>query len=226
VPLAFPSHQGLIAPLWRRWPERFNVLALCIGAAMPDVVDGVAGAFRGHLGQWYGHSLIGLFAFCLPAGLLLTWLVIALGKRLTAPADGGRGAARNLRRLGRGMQQLGSFPEGLAPLARLRFSGFSVFVGALSHLVLDFISHGGFFWLYPWHANLRLFPSWWYARWFEIPLPGYAGPYPAGPHLLVWVLLSVVGIAMLFLPRRSPSGLRQQAQMQPLESTLENSNRA
>ena len=41
MPLAFPSHQGLVAPLWRRWPDRYYVLALCIGAAAPDIVDGV-----------------------------------------------------------------------------------------------------------------------------------------------------------------------------------------
>ena len=169
---------------------------------MPDVVDGLAGAFRGHLGQWYGHSLIGLFALCLPGGLLLTCLTIAMGKRLTGQAHEGRGAARHLRRLGRGIRKLGGFPAGLAPLARLRSSALSVLVGAFSHLVFDFISHGGSFWLYPWHAEFRVFPAWWYARWFEIPLPGYAEPYPAGPHLLAWVALSVAGIVMLFLPHR------------------------
>jgi hypothetical protein len=60
MPLSFPSHQGLIAPLWRRWPAAFDVPALCAGAAMPDVVDGVAATWRGHFGQGIGHSYDGL----------------------------------------------------------------------------------------------------------------------------------------------------------------------
>ena len=39
MPLAFPSHQGLILPVARRWPAHFDGLALCVGAAMPDVVE-------------------------------------------------------------------------------------------------------------------------------------------------------------------------------------------
>ena len=34
-------------------------MALCVGAAMPDIVDGAAWPFRGELGQWLGHSLLG-----------------------------------------------------------------------------------------------------------------------------------------------------------------------
>jgi len=66
MPLAFPSHQGLIAPLWRLRPDWFDIPGLFIGAAMPDVIDGVIGAFRGHLGQGLGHSLIALPLLCVP----------------------------------------------------------------------------------------------------------------------------------------------------------------
>ena len=74
MPLTFPSHQGLILPLVRRWPEHFEPVALCVGAAMPDIVDAAIGFGRGYLGRGYGHSLVGLFLFCLPGGLLITWL--------------------------------------------------------------------------------------------------------------------------------------------------------
>jgi len=81
VPLAFPSHQGLIAPLWRKWPERFDALALSIGAAMPDVVDGARALVRGHLGQGIGHSLIGLFAQCWPAGVAILFIAKPIARR-------------------------------------------------------------------------------------------------------------------------------------------------
>ena len=206
MPLAFPSHQGLIAPLWRRWPDKFNVLALSIGAAVPDVVDGVAGAFRGHLGRWYGHSLMGLFVLCLPSGLVLTWLASVLGRWLTAQAKANATAPRCFRWLGRRIQLLSNLPTRPSRLKRIAFAGFSVWIGALSHQFFDFISHGNLFWFYPWYENPGFFPSWWHTKWFEIPLPGYAHPYPAGPHLLVWVSLSLLGIVMLFRPWHKTRG--------------------
>src|SRR4051794_11490763 len=78
MPLAFPSHQGLILPVARRWPEYFDGLALCVGAATPDLVDGAAGLIgRGHLGQGLGHSLLGVGILCWPAGMLMTWVLAA-----------------------------------------------------------------------------------------------------------------------------------------------------
>ena len=74
MPFAFPSHQGLIAPLWRFRPELFDVPAMFIGAAMPDVIDGIIGAGRGHLGQGLGHSLIALPLLCIPLGLVFWWI--------------------------------------------------------------------------------------------------------------------------------------------------------
>lgn len=40
VPLAFPSHQGVILPLWRRFPRAIDGVAVSVGA-MPDVVGHV-----------------------------------------------------------------------------------------------------------------------------------------------------------------------------------------
>jgi len=202
LPATFPSHQGLIAPLWRRWPESFNVLALCIGAGVPDAVDGIAGIFRGHLGQWYGHSLLGLFLVGLPLGLVLTWLTVLFGRGLSALA--GRDAARAPRvaRIAEGIQRLNSGPVHDSRLGRLLFVGCSVWIGAFSHLVFDLISHGNFLWFLPWYENHRCFPEWWYTRWFELPLPGYKNPYPAGPQVLVWIFLSVLGIVLFCRPFR------------------------
>lgn len=200
MPLSFPSHQGLIAPLWRRWPDRFNVLGLCIGAAAPDVVDGTAGIFRGGLGQWFGHSLFGLFLFCLPLGVALTWLVVVAGRGMLARARREAGGHEWCAWLGRHIEALNNTPADNSPFERFLFVCSSVWLGGFSHLVFDFVSHGYFLWLYPWATNFRVFPSWWYARWADIPLPGYKHPYPLGPHVLVWVFLSALGTAMLFWP--------------------------
>jgi hypothetical protein len=192
MPLAFPSHQGLIAPLWRRWPRFFNILAMGIGAAVPDVVDGVAGIFRGGLGQWLGHSLTGLFLLCLPVGLALTWMVLRMADAF-AVSSGRKG------RFARYLQSLNTTPPG-TPLKRFAFVASSSLLGAFSHLLIDFFSHGNFMWFYPWIKSGHFFPDWWYIGWFEISVPGYRHPYTAGPHLLVWTIFSVLGIVLFFYP--------------------------
>jgi hypothetical protein len=188
VPLAFPSHQGLIAPLWRRWPARFQVLGCCVGAAVPDVVDGVLGLLRGHLGQGYGHSLIGLLLLCLPVGLALNAAIKGVGRALERRTTGVR-----LRSLSRSIERWGAVPSRTVEVV-------SVGAGALSHLMFDFVSHGNFLWLYPWYQDESFFPAFWYARWAEVRLPVYEKPYPLGPHFAVWTALSIAGAWMLFAP--------------------------
>jgi len=170
--------------MWRRWPARFDALACCIGAAVPDVVDGVIGLARGNLGQSYGHGLAGLIAICWPVGIALHLLAKAVARRT-------RWASRLT---GRG--------------TRPGVEAWSVLAGALSHLVFDFVSHGNFLWLYPWYVDEHFFPSWWYARWLEIPLPFYREPYPLGPHLLVWIALSALGIVLFFTRVGAPQAGR------------------
>ena len=168
MPFAFPSHPGLIAPLWRRWPHRFDPLACAIGAMVPDIVDGVFGLARRNLGQWYGHSLIGLVVLDVPVAILLCFVA-------------GR------------LPRLRDLPH--APLGKLTFGAF---IGALSHVLFDFISHETFVLLLPWHAYERVFPAFWTTRWFELRTPFYREPYPIGPHFTVWVVLSIAGAVMFF----------------------------
>ena len=171
------------------------MLGLCVGAAAPDLVDGVLGAFHGSLGHRQGHTLAGLFVLCLPTGLVVTWLAAVLGRRWARRARGGVALW-----LGRQIERLDTEPGRGWRLGRTVFVGFSVWLGALSHLFFDVISHGRFVLLEPWCGGVRLFPSWWYVRWFGLPIPGYRAPYPIGPPSVVWVLLSVLGAVMLFRP--------------------------
>lgn len=204
MPFAFPSHQGLIAPLWRRWPDTFDMPALCVGAAMPDVVDGVAGIFRGHLGQTVGHSLLGLALLCVPGGLALWFALHAFARR--APAFASRGFFARAWNEGiaaiRAARPAGPFRE-----YGLRLAACTA-LGAFSHLFFDLVSHAQFHLLYPWHTGAHIFPAWWYTAWFRVPLPLYKNPYPIGPHFVVWIFLGILGAWMLFRPvlRKRPDG--------------------
>jgi hypothetical protein len=175
MPLAFPSHQGLILPLWRRFPRHIDALGLCVGAAMPDVVDGLAWPLRGELGQWLGHSLLGVVIAATPLGVLAT---VLLRRRLPRAW---------LARLGEG--------HGFATRWRVLWS---VALGALSHVAFDLPTHAGCKLLWPWYVNDDLFPDWWCHRWAEIPLLVYREPYPLAPHTLSWLVLTLLG-AWLFM---------------------------
>ena len=175
MPLAFPSHQGLILPLWRWFPRRIDGVALSVGAAMPDIVDGLAWPIRGRLGQWMGHSLVGL-PVCVIVGLALTWLT------------------RRTRLLSR-------LDDGAATVTR---SSLSLAIGALSHIAFDLPTHGNFLVLWPWYRNDHLFPAWWYQSWGGIPVFAYHEPYPVGPHFVAWLVLSAVGAVMFVLCFRRP----------------------
>jgi hypothetical protein len=173
VPSAFPPHQGLILPLWQRFPSRFHGLSLAVGAAAPDLVDGVAFFYRGELGQWLGHSLVGLPLLCLPLSLLLLPLV--------------RRATRSLawaKRL-----DLRGGPH--SPGSRAT----SVLIGAASHDFFDLITHANFPLLLPWREGLA-FPAWWTHSWAEVDLRVYEAPYPIAPHFISWAIFSLLGIAL------------------------------
>jgi hypothetical protein len=180
VPAAFPSHQGLILPLWSRYPRALDGVALSVGAAIPDVVDLLAWPLHeGELGQWIGHSLVGVATLDLACGLALTRLV----RRLVVPR--------------------------VRALARLEFArtSLAVVIGAISHVFFDLISHGNFPLLLPWRADAKVFPPWWYHAWTSVPLLVYRTPYPLAPHTIVWALLTVLG-AWLFVRTLRPSRRR------------------
>ncbi|MFQ5503889.1 MAG: metal-dependent hydrolase [Planctomycetota bacterium] len=141
MPLAFPSHQGIA------WP------------------------FRGELGQWLGHSLLGVVVAVLP-GLWLTRLARrATPRTLVARLDEGS-------------------PASPGPLCL----ALSVGLGALSHLVTDLVTHRKLLLLWPWYRHEHPFPSWWYHEWGGIPLLVYPEPYPIAPHTLAWCVLTALGI--------------------------------
>jgi hypothetical protein len=87
VPLTFPSHQAVVLPLklWR--PTWFDGVALCAGAAAPDVsygLDGFGVTVRSHeplAVVWWG----------LPVALVLAWLLRLAAPTVAAHLPGGDG---------------------------------------------------------------------------------------------------------------------------------------
>jgi hypothetical protein len=178
----FPSHQGLILPLWVRYPRRFEAVALCVGATMPDLVDFAAWPFRGELGHWMGHSLFGLMLACIPVGIALTWLA----RRYTP---------RSLR---------SRLEDPRAPAPTVGGDVLSVGIGALSHIVFDLVSHVSFLLLWPFYVRNDVLPDWWTQAWTTVSLPIYQKAYPIGLHAIAWIVLSGAGIYLFLRSLRKP----------------------
>ena len=200
MPLTFPSHQGLILPIVRKWPDIFEALALSVGAAMPDLTDTVLGfSINVYFKQWYGHSLIGTFSVDLLGGLFITWFIAALATRFFKSEDFPQ-------RLQTIFTQEPSNDDSTAGRiivlrwrSRLSLWSFSVLVGILSHVGFDLISHDTNLLLYPWYENVRWYPGWWYATWFEIrPLAMSGHSYSVGIFTVIWCILSIIGIFLFF----------------------------
>jgi hypothetical protein len=195
MPMTFPAHQGLILPVARRWPNSFDALALSVGAAMPDITDTILGfLINGYFKQWYGHALIGIFTLDFLGGLFITWVLAVIARRLwnvnglpsrwqvflkKAPAhdDSADYSAR----------------------AQLRVWSFSMFVGILSHIGFDLISHRTNLLFYPWYEHVHWFPDWWYQTWLEgQPVTIFGHPYLVGVYSLSWGALTIIGIFLFF----------------------------
>ena len=189
MPMTFPAHQGLILPVVRRWPNSFDALALSVGAAMPDIADTILGfPLNGYFKQWYGHSLIGIFTFDLLGGLFITWLITVIAGRFQAFLP--KAPTRDL---------VGGRSTDLHGRNRLRLLSFSVFVGILSHIGFDLISHDTNLLFYPWYENAHWFPKWWYTIWIEITvLSAFGRTYSVGVFTIVWCMLTVLGIFLFF----------------------------
>lgn len=133
VPVTFLAHQAPVLPLKRRWAGLDGV-ALVAGSMAPDLAVATQHATpRLLLGQplwWDGHSVAQQFNWCLPVGLLLTFLL----RRLVLPGlapylpDGGTFHLQDLRLV-----------------ARTRHRWWvicgSVLIGSFSHILVDGFTH-------------------------------------------------------------------------------------
>jgi len=124
------SHPAAVLPLKHLFPRCFSLTGLMVGAMSPDLLYFLVldTAHRG-----ISHSWLGLFTFCLPAGIVFSFVFHKLFKyhvilNLPKPID--------------------LFLSGLA-FQRFRIGGFhqwlilaySVLIGALSHFFWDSFTH-------------------------------------------------------------------------------------
>ncbi|HSJ85829.1 MAG TPA: DUF4184 family protein [Anaerolineales bacterium] len=202
MPMTFPAHQGLILPIVRRWPNSVDALALSVGAAMPDITDTILGfPLNGYFKQWYGHSLVGVFTLDLGIGLLITWLIAMFAGRLFRYRDVPRRLRLFFTKAPPSDALEGKQKRNRVPL---RLWTFSVFIGILSHIGFDLISHDTNLLLYPWVEDPRWYPGWWYTIWFKIrPLSMFGKTYQVGVFSIIWGLLTLI-VTLLFIRFLSP----------------------
>ena len=190
MPMTFPAHQGLILPAVRRWPNSLDALALSVGAAMPDITDSfLSFPINGYFQQWYGHSLVGIFTLDLAGGLFLSWLITTAANRLFRAATVPKSLQVFFPKAPGNTDSTGGRSRSI-----LSLWSFSVFIGILSHIGFDLISHDTNLLFYPWIKDPRWFPSWWYTKWFNIrPLHAFGRSYTVGAFSIIWVLLTLIG---------------------------------
>ena len=189
MPFTFPSHPGLVLPLWVRRPERYDAVALTVGSVIPDLVDHPIAWLTHRPDFKLVHGLAGLAVIGIPLSMLIVAAVNPLCRRLLASPAVARSprAASWIDRL-------------VAKPFRWRRSLASVAVGGFSHLVFDAPSHWRFEWLAPWiRIDLpAVLPPIFSRPWVRLPLPGFQRPWAIWPFDLVWLGLTALG-ALLFV---------------------------
>lgn len=122
--MPFPlAHPAAVLPFRRYCPRLLCLPALVVGSLIPDV---------GYLGKPFGfdeftHRVSGLFAFCLPAGIVAVLILFAARGRIAALMP------EVMRRVFEPVLQ--------QPPAALRAIVFSVFIGAATHVLWDSFTH-------------------------------------------------------------------------------------
>ncbi|HEY0930458.1 MAG TPA: DUF4184 family protein [Gemmatimonas sp.] len=170
MPATILSHQALVLPLKMRWPHRFSGLALCIGSMAPDL------EFIGRMSHdWlFSHTLSAQLWFTVPLTMALVWVLTTILLPVLVP-------------------YLRDHPEWrLHDLLALRAPvtwrdwasvACSAWIGGVSHVVLDGITHGNHSgWLVPWLPVLRT------------PVPHFGGDVPLHDALQCWL---TIGFALL-----------------------------
>jgi len=138
MPLTFPSHQALEFSLFYRVRDKINPIAIFMGSVLPDfevLLNNLGLSNNTHI----FHSLIGLLILIIPFGLVLTlvshFLIVEFNNYLQS-------------------RQLNGKIEILSKIVNYYFDNklqitnkylitatISIFIGGLSHFVLDLPSH-------------------------------------------------------------------------------------
>jgi hypothetical protein len=167
MPATLLSHQALVLPLKVRWPQRLSGLALCIGSMAPDF------AFIGPIrdDSVFSHTVSAQLWYTVPLTMALTWLVSGLLLPTLLPywPDSPSWRWHDLAAI--------EPPRTWQDWLRVAVSGF---LGGLSHVLLDGITHGNHSgWLVPVFPFLRMM------------VPQIGGPVPLYDALQVWLTIGL-----------------------------------
>lgn len=123
------SHPAAVIPI-----RKYGVLsALVIGSMMPDTLYFLPGDLPHGGHDSYGHSLPGLFLYCVPVGVALLWLFHKFMKKPLISLFPRRQHGKLL---------AASPAFNFWPMKRFSAIVFSVLIGAASHLTWDSFTHG------------------------------------------------------------------------------------
>jgi hypothetical protein len=177
MPATLLSHQAIVLPLKMRWPRWFSGVGLCIGSMAPDL------EFIGRMSDdWlFSHTVSAQLWFTVPLSMALTWILTAVVLPALLPflRDHPRLRLHDLAAL--------SAPSSMREWTTVAWSAW---VGGMSHVVLDGITHGNHSgWLVPWFPILRT------------PVPHFGGPVPLHDALQFWLTL-VFAVVTVFLWQR------------------------
>ncbi|WP_020407997.1 DUF4184 family protein [Hahella ganghwensis] len=122
-----PVHTLAIMPFYF-WFRKLPLAALAIGAMIPDFPMFIpVGSY------WFSHSLIGLFLYCLPAGLIAFMLFESLGKQFII--DNSPNYLQSRLQCYRNTMPMGA--------KTFLYAGAAIITGAITHIVWDGFTHKG-----------------------------------------------------------------------------------
>jgi hypothetical protein len=141
-------HPIVVWPLWMKWPHRFDFVALTVGAVIPDLFEPYFNIVYSDpihsLERDWTHSLLGALTLDFVLGLVATVLVV---RPLLRWAD---------RRWPSGLWSRFANRDFLVPTS-WRITLASVWVGTLSHVLVDTPVHATFRLLYPLPQDITLY---------------------------------------------------------------------
>ncbi|WP_053333630.1 DUF4184 family protein [Gemmatimonas phototrophica] len=177
MPATLLAHQTLVLPLKMKWPRHFSGLALCLGSMAPDLEF----IFRLADDWIFSHTVSAQLWFTVPLVLVLHRLLTRIVFPVLLPY------VRDVSWLR--LHDLAALEpaRGLADWGRVAVSAW---IGGMSHVVLDGITHGNHSgWLVPWFPFLRT------------PVPHLGSTAPLHDALQLWLTIGF-GIACALMWRR------------------------
>ena len=196
------SHQAPAILLKMAFPKYIDGTAACIAATLPDcelVFYRGAQLFAGRDQPWQwgvSHNLIGLFVIALPLTVLGTYVFSKWCAMPLASFAGKEGKCSQILRYF-GVDQWGSFNDKRFTCGHFVVVLYSALAGALSHFLLDAITHNGMRFLYPLTSRSpNLFED---KRFLDFGMVGF-GSFKYDLYLdsarVSWVAVSVAAMAI------------------------------